>query len=128
MLSLSHNRKFHQRSQAWHLLSSDFLSLNLCSASWLSHFWYCTQQLFLFGFYSYFTETFLLWGPVMDPLPRSKTQAPHSSSTASRQYLYFLLLFPSVQNCLLFTLGPCYSFCHGPSLNESLTKAGFWAK
>lgn len=30
--------------------------------------------------------------------------------------------------CLLFTLGPCYSFCHGPSRNESLTKAGFWAK
>lgn len=113
MLSQSHSRKFCHRSQAWCLFSSDSLSLNLHSTSWLLYFYYCTLQLFLFRSYSYFTETInylSLWGPhVMHSLLQSKTQAPHSTSTSCNSAVTLLPSHVSSlcpNNCFLFTLAP----------------------
>ena len=48
-----------------------------------------------------------LWGPATHSLPGPKTQAPHSTSTSSPPYLYFLLMFPPVQT--LFLIHPVLS-------------------
>lgn len=65
----------------------------------------------------------------------SRGFSPWIKDTSPSQHLHLLTtvsllpcyVFPLSKYCFLFTLGPC-SFCHGPSLNESLTKAGFWVR
>lgn len=55
--------------------------------------------------------------------------SPRIKTTSPSQHLYLLTTkFSLSKYCFLFTLGPCSSFRHGPSLSESLTKAGFWVR